>query len=188
MALSGARVGELAQLWGRRIVQVDGIWIMKIAPAEDGGTLKNEGSERDVPIHSAIIERGFLDFVRSRGDGPLFYKGGREKASRDPGSRHASKGVANHLATWIRDNGFNDPRKAPSHALRHWLKTALQHVGVQDSVADAIQGHRGSRGEADTYRHASIQTMANAIARIKPPQMDAEPQWAASGARGEQAA
>ena len=74
MALSGARVGELVQLWGRRIVNSDGVWMMKIAPAEDGGTLKNEGSERDVPIHPAVLERGFFDFVKSRGDGPLFYR------------------------------------------------------------------------------------------------------------------
>jgi hypothetical protein len=34
MALSGARVGEVAQLWGKRIVEVDGVVVMKIAPAE----------------------------------------------------------------------------------------------------------------------------------------------------------
>jgi hypothetical protein len=55
LAFSGARVGELAQLWGNRIVEVEGCHVMKIAPAEDGGTLKNEGSEREVPIHPAII-------------------------------------------------------------------------------------------------------------------------------------
>jgi integrase len=177
MALSGARVGELAQLWGRRIVEFDGVWVMKIAPAEDGGTLKNEGSERDVPIHPTILERGFLDFVQSRGDGPLFYRGGKvpkDIGSRDPGARHASKGVANHLAAWIRANGFSEQRKAPNHALRHWFKTACQSAGVQDSVADAIQGHSGSRGEADTYRHASIKTMAAAIARVEVPRLQTE--------------
>ena len=55
LALSGARVGELAQLWGQRITEVDGVPVMKIAPAEDGGSLKNEGSERIVPIHPAIL-------------------------------------------------------------------------------------------------------------------------------------
>ena len=52
-----------------------------------------------------------------------------------------------------------DPNGAPSHALRHWFKTACQRVGVLDSVADAIQGHRGSRGEADGYRQSSIAEM-----------------------------
>jgi integrase len=172
MALSGARAGELAQLWGRRIIEVDGVRVKKIAPAEDGGTLKNEGSERDVPIHREILDRGFLDFVRSRGEGPLFYKGIRAKSAplEAPGRRHASKGVVNHLAEWVRENGFTDPRKAPNHALRHWFKSASQRADIQDSIADAIQGHKGSRGEADAYRHADVLTMARAIARIKVPE------------------
>jgi len=169
MALSGARVGELAQLWGSRIVDMDGIPVMKIAPAEDGGSLKNEGSERDVPIHPAVVERGFLEFVRSRGDGPLFYGRTRTTKERNPGSRHASKGVANHLAGWIRENGFTDKRKAPNHAFRHWFKTACQRAGILESVADAIQGHQGSRGEADTYRHPGLDVMAEAIRRISVP-------------------
>jgi integrase len=125
MALSGARVGEVAQLWGRRIVEADGVIVMKIAPAEDGGSLKNEGSERAVPIHSAILERGFLEFVRARGDGPLFYRARAKGTKPAPDRRHASKGVANHLAEWIREKGFTDKRKAPNHALRHWFKSLV---------------------------------------------------------------
>ena len=166
MAFSGARVGEVAQLWGNRILEIDGIPVMRIAPAEDGGTLKNEGSERDVPIHPVILEKGFLSFVRERGNGPLFY--GRASNPRE-GGRHASKGVANHLASWIRECGFQDKRKAPNHAFRHWFKTACQKAGVQDSVADAIQGHVGSRGEADRYRHVSVAVMLEAIQRIPVP-------------------
>jgi integrase len=117
MALSGARIGEVAQLWGSRIVEIDGIHVMRIAPAEDGGTLKNEGSERDVPIHPAIIERGFLDFVKQRGSGPLFY------GKKGHGQRHASKPVANHLAAWIREQGFTDGRGFRLSRRRHTRQT-----------------------------------------------------------------
>ncbi|WKW50618.1 DUF6538 domain-containing protein [Rhodomicrobium lacus] len=167
MATSGARVAELAQLWGQRILKVDGYHVMRISPAEDAGSLKNEGSERDVPIHPLLIEQGFLDFVIEKGEGPLFYK----KAVRaKEGGRHASKGVSNHLSQWIREQGFADKRKAPNHAFRHWFKTAMMRVGVLDSVADAIQGHKGRGGEADTYRHGHIETLAQAVAKLKVPQ------------------
>jgi integrase len=166
LAFSGARVGELAQLWGNCILEIDGIPIMKIAPAEDGGTIKNEGSERNVPIHPAILERGFLSFVRQRGDGPLFYSRARKPRE---GGRHASKGVTNHLAAWIRDQGFTDKRKAPNHAFRHWFKTACMNAGVQDSLADIIQCHAGDRGEADRYRHGIVVAMFEAIQRIPVP-------------------
>jgi integrase len=163
IALSGARVGEVAQLWGRRIIVLDGIPSMHIAPAEDGGSLKNAGSERTVPIHPAIVDQGFLDFVASKGDGPLFY---HRRAS---GQKHASKGVGNHLGEWVRNQGFIDTRKAPNHAFRHWFKSTCMKEGIQDSLADAIQGHTGNRGEADRYRHADVRTMADAIARLKVP-------------------
>src|SRR5690606_22292015 len=98
-ATTGARIGELAQLWGSRIKEIDGIPAMVLAPAEDGGSLKNEGSERTVPLHPALIEQGFLDFVKARGTGPLFYR----KSSGKPAKKHASKGVTNRLAGWVRE-------------------------------------------------------------------------------------
>ncbi len=193
-ALSDARIGEMAQLWGCHVLKTDGIDVMQIAPAPDGGSLKNEVSERRVPIHPALIERGFLDFVLSKGAGPLFYGGGRKGISpsarrgtkRTRGAklspkatdsdtlavkRHASKGVTNHLAAWIRENGFTDKRKAPNHALRHWFKNACRRAGVLDSVADDIQGHSGKRGEADRYRHADIAVMYDAVRRIPVPRV-----------------
>lgn len=169
LALTGARVGEVAQLWGKRVKEVDGIKVIEIAPAEDGGSLKNEGSARLVPLHPALIERGFFQFVRERGQGPLFYRGTKKANPGAAASRHASKGVANHLADWVRKKGFTDPRKAPNHALRHWFKTACVKAEVLESVADAIQGHKGKRGVADAYRHFDIELLASAVNRLKVP-------------------
>jgi integrase len=159
-------------------VEIDGIHVMKIAPAEDGGSLKNAHSERDVPLHPALVEQGFLAFVRSRGDGPLFYGTQGAPRSRRRGSgtdthRHASKGVSNRLAGWIRSEGFNDHRKAPSHAFRHWFKTTCARLGIQERVADAIQGHVGNQTAADTYVHIDVAMKADAIGRIPVPQVKA---------------
>lgn len=167
-ASTGARIGELAQLWGNRVKEVDGIPALVLAPAEDGGSLKNEGSERTVPIHHALIEQGFLDFVKERGGGPLFYR----KSSGKPTKKHASKGVTNRLAAWIREAGFDDLRKAPNHAFRHWFKSFAPEVGISDSMADAIQGHAG-KTVASRCRHFSIKSMAEAIASLPlPPTAD----------------
>lgn len=166
-------MAEIAQLWGCCILQVDGIHFLRITPAEDFGTLKNAVSERDVPIHPTILEQGFLDFVASKGKGPLFY--GKAVRSKD-GGMHASKGVGNHLAQWVRKQGFTDKRKAPNHAFRHWFKTACQSAGILDSLADAIQGHQGKGGEAERYRHGHLETMQDAIKRLKVPcQMASNP-------------
>lgn len=166
-ACSGARAGELAQLWAERVREIDGVLAMELRPAEDGGTFKNAGSERKVPLHPALIEAGFLDFVKAKGRGPLFY--GRVTGH---GERHASKGTVNHLAGWIRKQpGFDNPRKAPSHALRHWWKSTASRVGIADSRADHLQGHTG-QGEAAGYRHfTDLKSLAEDMARIPIPRI-----------------
>ena len=136
-AATGSRIGEVAQLHGSHVFEERGIHVVKIMPAIDGGSIKNAESERTVPIHPALLAAGFLEFVKSKGEGPLFYN----RSSGDPKRKHASKAVANRLASWIRKSGFSDPRKAPNHALRHWFKTEASRLGIPDSVADAIQGH-----------------------------------------------
>lgn len=112
-AATGSRIGEVAQLHGSHIGEDEGYPVVKIAPAEDAGSIKNAASERMIPIHSKLIDDGFLEFVKARGTGPLFYS----RSSGDPKKKHASKGVANRLASWIRENGFNDPltQKRISH-------------------------------------------------------------------------
>ena len=172
-AATGARIGELAQLHTDRIQSISGIWAMHILPAEDGGSIKNAGSERIVPLHPILIEEGFLDFVKTKTPGPLFY-GSRPREKVLVGSgpskprKHPSKGVTNHLGTWIREQGFSDKRKAPNHALRHWWKSAAHRAGVSDSIADAIQGH-APRGAAATYRHFKLEDFATAIGQIPIP-------------------
>jgi integrase len=171
LALTGARVGEIAQLWGSRVTTINGIPIIRISPAEDGGTIKNAGSERDVPLHPAIIERGFLEFVKTRPKGgPLFY-GGKNAMPRPRQSEtagHASDGVINRVREWIRENGFDNPRKAPSHAFRHWFKTKCADLDIPDSVADAIQGHTDQSAAAG-YRKIGLAKMAEAIRKIPVP-------------------
>jgi integrase len=164
-ACSGARAGELAQLWAERVREKDGVLVLELRPAEDGGTFKNLGSERDVPLHPAAVEAGFLEFVRSKQRGPLFYgRNGR-------GMRHASKGTVNHLGDWIREQpGFQDPRKRPNHAFRHWWKKVASRVGIPDTRADFLQGH-AENGAASIYRHFDLETLAEDVVRIPVPRV-----------------
>jgi integrase len=90
MAYSGARCGEITQLRKEDIVLRDGVQVMELSP--EAGTVKT-GQGRTVPPHEHIIEQGFLDFVRSRRDGPLFYNPRKDATPDDPtsiGSPHGS--------------------------------------------------------------------------------------------------
>lgn len=180
LALTGARVGELAQLWGKRVTERDGIPIIRLAPAEDGGSFKNEGSERDVPLHPALIDRGFLKFAKTRPNGgPLFYGG---KAAKPAGprksetSRHTSTSVIRDVQEWIRENGFTNRRKAPNHAFRHWFETKCTKLRVDSAVRDAIEGRTG-KGSSATYQHIceDMAALYEAICKIPVPKPSGEP-------------
>ncbi|MER9683023.1 tyrosine-type recombinase/integrase [Mesorhizobium sp. M0184] len=163
-AQTGSRISEVAQLQGSYVMEQDGIHYLDIKPAPDAGSIKEEISERTVPIHPQLIADGFLNFVKGKGDGPLFYR----RSSGDPDKKHASKGVSNHLGAWIRENGFTDPRKAPNHALRHWFKTEASRVGIDSRDVDKLQGH-APRNEADKYYHPDLSMKLAALKKIKLP-------------------
>ncbi len=63
-------MSEICQLRAEDVVQVDGIWCLKLDL--EGGSLKTRSSERAIPLHPAVVESGFLDFVWSEKAGPLF--------------------------------------------------------------------------------------------------------------------
>ena len=65
LAYSGARREELAQLLISDIKQdQEGVWYFDITPDEERGTrVKNEASKRRTPLHSHLIQSGFLSYV-----------------------------------------------------------------------------------------------------------------------------
>lgn len=151
-AQSGARVAEICQLRAEDIKCADGIWYMDFRP--EAGSLKNEGSERRVPLHDYVIEAGFLDFVRGK-KGPLFYDPAKGKSD---ARRPRPKMVAKNVASWVRRLGLEGVgrkfRKDPNHAWRHFFVTMARDVGIAESVSLAITGHSASsvgQGYGETW-------------------------------------
>lgn len=73
--LSGARLGEIIQLELDDIKHEDGVWFFDIttesSSKDSGKELKTKGSRRRVPIHSALVKIGLLDYVDQRRKHPL---------------------------------------------------------------------------------------------------------------------
>ena len=161
-ATTGARVGEMAQLRGEDIVLQDGIPAVRITA--EAGSVKNVGSERIVPLHPAVLEAGFMAFVKDR-RGPLFYSAERRRAD---AKKPAHKIVAKNVAAWVQELGLatgRANRKDPSHAWRHRFKTLARAAGINDSVADAIVGHAPD-SVAKAYGTVTLATMRDAIRLI----------------------
>ncbi|MGR6327990.1 DUF6538 domain-containing protein [Sphingomonas sp. XXL09] len=157
-AYTGARVNEISQLRGSDIQQSDGIWIIRITP--EAGTVKN-GEARNVPIHSHLIEQGFVLVAHLAGDMPIFYD--VRKITRPGISNRYYKKVGERLRDWIRlEVGITDPNVQPNHGWRHTFKTRAIDAGIPERVADAIQGH-APRSVGQSYGAVSLQAKRNAI-------------------------
>ncbi len=166
-ALSGARISEPAQLRGLNIDRRRDYYVMHLKPStEDGGTFKNAGSDRFVPIHSALIEAGFLEFKRTRCGLPLFYQPRRE--GWDQESKHPSKGLANRAAQWVREQGYTDLRLGPTHSLRHWFKSECLRLGQIREHIDAVQG-QAPRSSSDGYVHVTLEDKRKVVESIVVP-------------------
>jgi integrase len=162
MAYTGARCGEITQLRKEDIVQRDGIQVIELSP--QAGTVKT-GQGRTVPLHEHIIEQGFLDFVRSRRDGPLFYNPRNDATPDDPTKPKRARSVTlvNRLATWVRALGVTDKEIQPNHAWRHTFKARALRFGMREHIVDAICGH----APASVGRSYSTPTLADKAAELR---------------------
>ncbi len=134
-AYTGARLNEITQLRPMDIRQIDGVWCIEITP--DAGSLKNEWSARNIPLHPRLIDQGFLDFVRGRqSSARLFYD--EERA----GATAAARNLGNKLREWVKDMGvLEDELAAPFHGWRHRFRTVGRDCEIDEAKLSAIQGH-----------------------------------------------
>lgn len=143
-AYSGARIAELTHLEQRDIRTEAGVSVMDLR-------VTKTGEPRTVPIHSHLIEQGFLAFVEACGSGPLFFDPTRhgKRSLTCPGELRGHK-----VGKWVRATVKLDPGVDPNHGWRHTWKTRALGAGIEERLRDAITGHRvasvGRRYETPT--------------------------------------
>ncbi|MFD1253971.1 site-specific tyrosine recombinase XerD [Devosia equisanguinis] len=135
---SGARLNEICQIHLKDIRQIDGIWCFDLNDEGEGKKLKNMSSRRCVPIHSQLLENGFLDYVsvvRERGAERLF----------PDFSYSAKEGYGRTLGRWFNERFLVElgikTEALVFHSLRHTMVTRLMQAGVEENLVKAIVGH-----------------------------------------------
>lgn len=150
---SGARLEEICQLYLQDIVEERGIMLFRISPEDDEGVgkkvnIKTKSSQRRVPVHPALLEMGFDDYVaelRSRGETRLF----------PDIDNNNSKGKYGFLISkWFGDTlrkgiGYEKGSGYCFHGLRKNFIQRLQNTpGVGREVRKALVGHSIGGGDA----------------------------------------
>jgi integrase len=156
-AFTGARIGEILQLRKADIQVQNGITFLHITP--EAGTVKNRAF-RDVPLHAQLVELGFLTFVESSADGPLFYS-----PRADP-EKLPAQAVAGRLSLWLRVSNLVPDGVPPNHGWRHRFKTLSRDLGHDPHIIDAIQGHKGQTA-SDGYGDVTLRAKKAAIDKFE---------------------
>lgn len=162
LAYSGARVNEVTQLRKQDVVKIDGVQVVRLTP--DAGPIKTRIA-RLVPVHSDLIAQGFLDFVASRPEGPLFYDPSKRRSNN--AINRQSNRLGSKLATWVRSLGLDDTELKPNHAWRHLFKTQAVRHDLHQQATMAIMGHSG-RNEHDKYGSTPVDVLAANMEKLPP--------------------
>ena len=159
-AFTGARVAEIGQLRKADIRIAGDINYIRITP--EAGSVKS-GQYRDVPLHPQLVDLGFLDFVRTAPDGPLFFDSNGKRTSKELPAAQLSK----TLSRWLRSTGFAVAEVSPNHGWRHRFKTQARELRLDPRVVDAIQGH-AARTAGENYGDVTLSAKRHAIDALPP--------------------
>lgn len=141
MAYSGMRVEEAGQLRKIDVQKIGASYFVQLT--EEAGHIKNR-EDRLVPLHSAVIAEGFVEFVDGCRTERLFPEAcfGQKRDRRDRGSKV--------LAPWVRALGIDDLKVPPSHGWRHWFKRFADVNGIVPEARRLIEGRTEGLTE-ETY-------------------------------------
>lgn len=154
-AFLGGRVEELAQLdFERDLKQTpDGTWYIRVQEnhEEEDWMLKQSAktmaSWRDVPLHSALVKHGFVDFLLNekrlgaRRPFERYWKPYKnEKFQVVVYSHKIAKWGGRELKKLQAARKITTPRVSYFHSHRHTLATVLAGQGVSEAVRAAIAG------------------------------------------------
>lgn len=160
-AYTGARREELCGLETADVEAVDGVPVIHIRPNARRG-LKNPQSERRVPVHSHLIELGFLDFVeaqRKAGRADLFHDLRRKSAASQIGDS------MDYLWRGIQSDQLGPQPRKTFHSFRHYAVQGLRaESDVEKHVRAELFGHLVGDIEDDRYGgRAPIAALRNAV-------------------------
>ena len=139
MAYSGARPSEVAQLQVADIIQSDGLWIMHITDQGGGGKrTKTKSSKRFVPIHSHLIDLGFVKHYKAmaaRGENKVFPEVVIPKKGQIAAqfSRESNR--------YLEKVGVKFGREIVTYSLRHTFIDRARTAGILDPEIAMVVGH-----------------------------------------------
>ncbi len=163
---SGMRLNEACGLGVADIRRsTEGIDYFDVRDEIEGQRLKSAAARRRIPIHSALVEIGFLAFVEeARGANRVRLFQDLEEDQSGYFSGKASKFFAD-LRPRYEDEDPEQQGKLTFHSKRHTVTTKLRAAGIREDVSKALVGHE--QGDVHGgYGHVDLPTLRDAVEAI----------------------
>ncbi len=162
LAFHGMRSGEVCQLTCEDVTALHGVPVIRVH--DKYGSVKNQASIRDIPLHPACTE--LLDFAKQHHAAltrpPYLFAAMPGRAGRPDWFQHYGSRFLRHKV------GIAD-RRYTMHSFRHLWRTLARECEMPESVSRAIMGHKLGSGEHGAYGGApSVKLRAEWIAKIDP--------------------
>lgn len=169
---TGARIEELCQLSPSDVYQEkyrdskgreQTVWVMHITGTGEGQGVKTAGSDRRIPIHKEILDRGFIKYVSDqKGERRLFPLLKPDIYGHD----------APRWSVWwhkvMRKDGAIPADGSVFHSYRHNYKDTCRECGISKEVSDALQGHVEGDSSGDYgAKLYPLRPMVEAVSRFK---------------------
>ncbi len=141
---TGCRLEELCQMRVNDIVKEKDVWVYRIKEEGEYGNeetrVKNPYSERDIPIHSVLINTfefiKYVKHIKKLGHDRVFWELPKrgDVYSKNMGRFFNDK--------YLKKIGLKDGRRKVSfHSFRHSIETHLTNRNVNPRFVDFLQGH-----------------------------------------------
>jgi ABC-type ATPase involved in cell division len=136
-AYSGMRVQEAGGLRKEDFFQHRGRWFFRVTTLGGRG-LKNESSERRIPVHKALIDQGLIAFVEGSKGGWLF-----------TGKRGKRIDVQPRLSQWVRGMIPVEARPdlQPNHGWRHLFEDFCRRDHMPEDARKYITGRNDGQSQ-----------------------------------------
>lgn len=166
---TGSRKNAVFTLQYKDIVQRDGIWCINFIEDYPGiKKLKTEDSQRLVPVHSALINMGFLDFInlKSRNVPTDFIFQSVCLTSKGNLNPH----ITRNFFWFLEQIGIRDKNteRYDFHSFRKNANITMEKCGIIRSYIDKIIGwqSRGSEGER-SYSNYTIKQLSEQLELLR---------------------
>jgi len=123
-------------------------------------SMKKVSSWRHVPIHSALVRHGFIDFLQNQKKAEFQRPFEKEWKPREvisdigkiiKWSHYISRWGGRELEAIAKHAGFDAERLAYFHSMRHTFKQVLGDAGVSSEISEALSGRRYAGADAERY-------------------------------------